>query len=131
MIAEKTLSIIHFEDDRTTLNIVHDKLKKKYGASVKSESTLYNLKHYIESGLINTCDLIICDYCFRGEDIDPLLGDLANLNKTIVFNTCIEKDDFLSRVYAQLGFKPMNFVYTRKASREGWQRLLNEVEKVL
>lgn len=131
MIAEQTVSVIHFEDDPNSRIFIKKAIEAKYGAKVISESTLGNLEFYKNSGLLSTCDIIICDYCFKGEDITPKLEILARLNKTVIFNTCLDYADFYSRVYSKLGEIPKNFLYTRKARQEDLQTLYKEVEKVL
>ena len=131
MIAERTLSIIHFEDDEISRALIRKLFSCRYNAKVISESTLINLEFYKNSGLLSNFDFIICDYCFKGEDITPKLEMLARLNKTVVFNTCLEYSNFYSKVYSKLGEIPNNFLYTRKGNIEDLETLYKEVEKHL
>lgn len=129
MILDKAASILYFEDDKISQNMMTSRLKLKFGAKITIESTLKNLDIYIRTQYINEFDLIICDYCFTGEDISPKLQYLAAIDKRVVFNTCLDYDDWQRRVIEQLGEIPNNFVYTRKADYSGLLKIDYEVER--
>jgi len=115
MIADKTLNVLHFEDEKTNQMIVRHKLKNKFGATTQTESTLQNLDIYFKTHYIDQFDLVICDWNFPIFNIELKLPTLAKSGKPILFYSCIDECEWLERVKKVLGKIPDNFTFNRKA----------------
>jgi len=120
MIIEKTVSILHFEDDRINQVMVREILKKRFQAYVRTEDTLNNVDLYIEyPHLLERYNAIICDYMFPKVDASVKFEAFANCGKPVIFYTCLDKDDWEFRVIRKLGHIPKSFSHLRKASKDG------------
>lgn len=115
MILEKTLNVLHFEDDSANQLIVREKLRMDFGATTQTESSLINLDIYFKTHFIDTFDLIVCDWNFRVFNIERKLSTLENSGKPILFYSCLDKCDWLQKVKRVLGKIPDNFSFARKA----------------
>lgn len=115
MIIDKTLEVLHFEDDSTTRYIVKESLKRKFGATVKQENSLINLDIYLRTRMLDRFDLLIFDWCMPVYPIDGFLPLMAKCDKPILFYTCLDYDDWAQRVTKILGRIPDNFKFNRKA----------------
>jgi len=120
MIIEKTVSILHFEDDKLNQILVKKILEKRFGAYVRTEGSLNNVDWYIEHPhLLERYNAIICDYMFPNIDATIKLKEFARCDKPIIFYTCLDEDDWKFRVIRKLGHIPKNFSHLRKANRDG------------
>lgn len=116
MIVDKTLNVLHFEDEKTNQLIVKEKLKNRFGASTQTESSLLNLNIYFKTHFIDQFDLVICDWNFPSYNIELDLPTLEKSHKPILFYSCLDRQDWLHRVKKILGKIPDNFSFARKAS---------------
>lgn len=120
MIIEKTVSILHFEDDKVNQLMVRKLLKKRFNAYVRTEDTLNNVHLYVEyPHLLERYNAIICDYMFPKVDATAKLKILSECDKPIIFYTCLDREDWEFRVIRKLGTIPKNFTHLRKASKDG------------
>jgi len=120
MIIEKTVSILHFEDDKVNQMMVKKLLQKRFEAYVRTESTLNNVDLYIENPhLLERYNAIICDYMFPKVDATVKLEAFSKCDKPVIFYTCLDKDDWEFRVIRKLGHIPKNFSHLRKAAKDG------------
>lgn len=116
MILDKTLNVLHFEDDLANQEIVKQNLTNKFGAKTHTESSLQNLDIYFKTHYIENFDLIICDWNFPVFDIELKLATLENSAKPILFYSCLDRCEWLKKVKRVLGKIPDNFSFARKAS---------------
>tara|TARA_R110002020_G_scaffold2048_3_gene9414 strand:- start:3126 stop:3524 length:399 start_codon:yes stop_codon:yes gene_type:complete len=131
MIIDRTINILHFEDDKVSQKLIKKRMKMEFHARVKTESTLHNLDIYFKTHLIDQFHVVICDFCFPGESADSKLEILAKSKKTIIFNTCLDEDDFHMAVWDKLGDIPSNFVFVRKADKLGLGPLISAIRNQL
>ncbi len=131
MIKSRSVSILHFEDDKTTQLLIKKRLKLEYNAKIRTESTLLNLGVYCNTKLIESFDLIICDFMFPTVSAEERLEILSGCDKYIIFYTCLDRVEFQERVYNKLGYIPTNFIHCRKAHRSGMDQLINQIDSIL
>ena len=131
MIINRTINILHFEDEKSIQETIKKRMKMEFHARVETESTLHNLDIYFKTHLIDQFNIVICDFCFPGESAETKLEILAKSKKTIIFNSCIDEDDFFSTVWDKLGYIPTNFVFVRKADKLGLDPLISAIRNQL
>ena len=126
----KNLTILHFEDDRTTQKIVKDRLDRE-GLPLKviSESTFFNASAYLKSPLTNHIDLIISDCMMPSLSAFEILEDLVNCGTMVIFYSCIDKIDFYERCQKILGKIPRNFRFVMKASIGNLDKLMELIRE--
>lgn len=116
MIMAKTLTVLHFEDDKITRFFISEKLKMDFGAAkVTSESSLINIEIYLKTHMIDNFDLLLFDWHMPVYDIEGFLPLIAKCHKPILFYTCLDYDEWAERVTKILGRIPKNFKFARKA----------------
>ena len=130
MIAMKNLTILHFEDDRTTQKIVKDRLDRE-GLPLKviAESTFFNASAYLKSPLTNHIDLIISDCMMPSLSAFEILEDLANCGTMVIFYSCIDEIDFYEKCQKILGRIPGNFRFVMKASIGNLDKLIELIRE--
>ena len=131
MIEAAELSVLHFEDDRLTQSLLRKRLKKKYNARIRTESTLLNIEALCNTHLVQNFDFIICDFMFPTVSAQEKLDVLADCKKYIIFYTCLDKIDFQERCHKGLGFVPSNFIHCRKAHPRGLDYLLEKIDQII
>jgi CheY-like chemotaxis protein len=131
MIKTRSVNILHFEDDKGTQYIVKKALKNNYNARIKTESTLLNCESLVSTYLVNSFDVIICDYMFPTVSAEERLEVFAKCKKYVIFHTCIDLVDFQERVNKRLGYVPSNFIHCRKAQGSGTDPLIKLIDDII
>lgn len=130
MIAMKNLTILHFEDDRTTQKIVKDRLTREgFPFDLISESTFFNAAAYLKSPLTSNIDLIISDCMMPSLSAFEVLEDLSNSGVMVIFYSCIDEIDFYERCMKILGMIPGNFRFVMKASIGNLDKLIELIKE--
>ena len=113
----KTFHALHFEDDRSSQNIIRRMVKAEIGGETLTESTLINARSQLRNKfMLEAIDCIICDFMFPGKDASSILEELAMSKKPVLFYTCLEEDDFCEKCLKVLKTIPYNFKFVQKAS---------------
>jgi DNA-binding response OmpR family regulator len=116
MILDKAISILHFEDNKIHQKMLKDYLNREFNAKIRQESTLRNAETFLEPLCASVYDAIICDWMFPYRDAGKILVNLANCGKTVIFYTCLDREDFCLKCNDMLGYIPSNFKFIQKAS---------------
>jgi DNA-binding NarL/FixJ family response regulator len=131
MVVDKTISILHFEDNKVFQSLVKDYLKSELDVSVRQERTLRNAETLLDPLCASIYDVIICDWMFPYKDASSILNLLADCGKTVIFYSCIDHDDFYKKCYSQLGYMPRSFKYIQKASANNLKNIRQLIENEL
>jgi len=126
MMATRELAILHFEDSRTTREMVK-RMFSKEDIRVRSENTLYNCERYLQTHLANDYQAIICDVMLPHRCAFDVFDVLADSGKPCIFYTSLDEDTFWRKVKKVLKKIPSNFKFIGKAKKDSFNDLRKQI----
>tara|TARA_R110002020_G_scaffold180191_2_gene374450 strand:- start:968 stop:1372 length:405 start_codon:yes stop_codon:yes gene_type:complete len=123
----KPINILCFEDNEYTRITIEDYMRIKFKANVDFFRNYLGSGPILKTHLIDRYDAVIADCMTPLKDAFSCLSELANCGKTVIFYTCLDREDFCSKCKKILGYIPFNFKFVQKATADN----LNTIGKLI